>query len=994
MKRANAWNINTEAMTIWFARSINGGGTFSAPLQVSTFNPATGTNRSHGPQITATSANDVFVSWHTLEAGTLPNPPTTPWKIWVAASTNGGANFGANQAAVTSVWGYPNRFISMGADPTSGRIYLAYADSLVQNPRDYDVFVTSSLSAAGPWSAPTKINDDPTGTGRWQTWPALDVAPNGRVDVIWYDYRDDPNNANVYYSASIDGGTNWSPNLKLSSAAFAWPGGFYGDYSSVAAVNDKMYGAWMDNRLGNQEIFGAAISQQPVDAMLVLDISGSMLSPGCPGCAPKLEVLQDAVEIFVQLWNTLAVAEPEHRLGATYFRTNIGEFKIGNQVLLPIGPGNNNAAAMITDVKAQTTTIFDLTAMGGGLQSAINQLTSTRPRRIILFTDGMQNVNPMVMSVGNALKIDNDPTITQNSNISPTPTPTVLNQQLGRKINTIGVGATPQFVTLLQNIAAKTDGKTYTTTAPDNNLRRFFVEQLVDALRGSSPQLVDYRYRQLKGSYASESFTLNQSTRKLVFKLSWKRGAPPIEMEELEKDGSNVIDRCSITRGDFYRICTIGLPLMARGTPLPTQGDWRLSLRGTEGTAYEVAAIADEKLLEYAFAVDPPARKVGQPLQLSARLSLDGMPVTNADHVTATVLKPGTGLGTALSTTPTPATITGPSASGLQTEPAASAAQKKVELLLQQETFWKSLQPVQTVIELTNRGDGTYTGTYADTDIPGSYAVLFRASGAHPSIGPYTRTATRSADVEFAAADFARSDVVLVSRDPMGDMTQVVIQLRPRDIHGNYLGPDYGHRIEVSTSLGSVRPGYRDLLDGRYEYALSIPTGTDPDIRLAVMGEPLYAGPMSGLGGQPPDYRMALSAHLGGTIPLGSFGNQADSGYLAELDLEYRYSPRYSLNGVLGRYTFDSGPDITGATLYLRRYQPVRPKTDAYVEAGIGVYDPDGLDTAAGLSLGAGVTRSLSPRLRFELGTNYFHLFNEGKDIDFMGIKAGLRFAF
>lgn len=112
-------------------------------------------------------------------------------------------------------------------------------------------------------------------------WPALDVAPNGRVDVIWYDYRDDAGNANasVYYSASSDGGSTWTPNAKLSSAAFAWPTGFFGDYSSVAASDDRTYGAWMDNRLGNQEIYGATVIHPPGGASVPKPPTGLRIVP-------------------------------------------------------------------------------------------------------------------------------------------------------------------------------------------------------------------------------------------------------------------------------------------------------------------------------------------------------------------------------------------------------------------------------------------------------------------------------------------------------------------------------------------------------------------------------------------------------------------------------------------------------------------------------------------------------------------------------------------
>ena len=40
-------------------------------------------------------------------------------------------------------------------------------------------------------------------------------------------------------------------------------------------------------------------------AMLALDISGSMSTPACPGCASRLDVLKDSVELFAQLWGVM-----------------------------------------------------------------------------------------------------------------------------------------------------------------------------------------------------------------------------------------------------------------------------------------------------------------------------------------------------------------------------------------------------------------------------------------------------------------------------------------------------------------------------------------------------------------------------------------------------------------------------------------------------------------------------------------------------------------
>jgi hypothetical protein len=256
-KRVNAFGVGgTESMSIWFTRSTDGGTTFSSPIKVSSHSPETGTNKAHGPQITADSATHVYVSWHTTGTGTLPNPPTSPMKIYISESTDGGATFGTNHLVSTNVWGYPQRFISMDVDPSTSRVYITYCDSTVMTPRDYHIFVTSATSAAGPW---TNIQVDDA-TSNWQYYPSLDVAPNGRVDVIWLDERD--GNVGVYYTASTDGGLTWEANTKVTSLAtgFAWPGVFFGDYITIASLDAKAQAVWMDNRLGNPEIYTATLT--------------------------------------------------------------------------------------------------------------------------------------------------------------------------------------------------------------------------------------------------------------------------------------------------------------------------------------------------------------------------------------------------------------------------------------------------------------------------------------------------------------------------------------------------------------------------------------------------------------------------------------------------------------------------------------------------------------------------------------------------------------
>ena len=85
--------------------------------------------------------------------------------------------------------------------------------------------------------------------------------------------------------------------------------------------------------------------------------------------------------------------------------------------------------------------------------------------------------------------IDNDQTGRPSSGV--TPTGLRLDQLSPLKVDTIAVGA-GAFVNVLADIATHGRGLSR-QTLDANDLRQFFVEQLIDTLRGSSPQLIGYR---------------------------------------------------------------------------------------------------------------------------------------------------------------------------------------------------------------------------------------------------------------------------------------------------------------------------------------------------------------------------------------------------------------------------------------------------------------------------------------------------------------------
>jgi len=573
--------------------------------------------------------------------------------------------------------------------------------------------------------------------------------------------------------------------------------------------------------------------RDPVDVALVLDLSGSMLSPACATCSPKLDVLKDAVELFVQLFTVFTL--PDDRFSLNYFRTTINEFLVGGSALFP---AQANAAAAIADLRSQTTVGSNLTAMGGGIQQAINRLTdATRPRNILVFTDGMQNVNPMVNTT--TFVIENGGGWT-NSNVNPTVPPTDLNAALGIKVNTIGVGATPSFVDLLDDIATETHGLFKLTTAPDEDLRRFYVEELVDVLRQFSPQLVAYRYGAVGNAGTSESFTTDGGTRRVVLKLSWKRG---IGMDlAVFKDGVDVTRSGRIIRGDYYAIFVMDVPGKSSGAPVTPAGVWRMQIMGQAGAPYEAAAIVEEERLDYQFSVGEGRHLAGAPLPLLVRLKFDGQPVTDA-RVTARVLSPSKSAATLLSTRPTPVVPV-----GFKFEPGVTVAQKRTQVLLDQAAFRADIKPVETPVTLQSNGDGTYTASVPTTLVTGAYTVIFRVQGQRAGIGSYDRTESRSVSVRFGMPMLATSGLRLarVGRGPGGDRFDLVV--RPVDEKGNYLGPDYGQALQVRVDGVLMKEAPVDRLDGSYAFRFATRRPpTEVKVAMTVMGRLLYEGTLSGI---------------------------------------------------------------------------------------------------------------------------------------------------
>ncbi len=720
-----------------------------------------------------------------------------------------------------------------------------------------------------------------------------------------------------------------------------------------------------------------------IHTVLALDLSGSMGAQPCPTCGPKVDYLRQAVELFIKLWGV--VARQQDGIGAVSFRSAADLLPPGGEALGPVG---SHGDAILAELGAQDP--GGSTAMGGALHSAIGTLSGLPPneggsRNVILFTDGMQNRNPRVRDDGRLVIADDSAWRPLPSGLGSID----LEQLQGIKIHTIGIGAGDPANELLEKLADRTGGR-FRSSFDIGVLRQFFVEKVIDVMRGFSPQLVSYR----RGStgddkQAIETFEIDGGARRVIFKVSVPLGG---EFNlQVGKDGHLLTGSGQSVGGSFYRILSFDLPLAVDGTTIEAGGEWTLGIENTAGgdLAYEIAAIVDGARLHHEASLGPSPYVAGRPLQMAVELRAGGLPLTGAT-VSARVLRSDTALGTLLATTPMPG---GPVPS---LEPGTTGGQKKLQALLLDPEVWADLKPVEALgagVELVDQGDGTYRGSYDNTSIPGSYNVIFNIRGTDAEGREVRRTEALSAQVE--VGELLLPDFLPKVRIVDG---QLKLTFRPRDRFGNYLGPDYGDRIRLAHDSGSPAPVV-DRLDGGYEVTLPLPAGRDPSIELEVLGRRLFEGPISELAPSG-NSRWVLSAHLGYALPAGALDRLYDPGPLAELDLEYAVAPRVALRGVLGRYRFDPDFEVDGATLYLRYYRPWKSPAHRpgaprlFAEIGPGVYDPEGIGSTAGLSVGFGVCREFRPRLESELGASYFHLFTPGDDLRFAALKAGLRVSF
>ena len=135
-----------------------------------------------------------------------------------------------------------------------------------------DVMFARSTDGGMTWSAPVRVNDDLLDNGAWQWFGTMSVAPNGRIDAVWNDTRNDPGgyDSELYYAYSEDAGQTWSENVALSppwDPHVGWPNqNKIGDYYHTISDDAGAHIAYAATFNGEQDIYYLRIGPTCLDA--------------------------------------------------------------------------------------------------------------------------------------------------------------------------------------------------------------------------------------------------------------------------------------------------------------------------------------------------------------------------------------------------------------------------------------------------------------------------------------------------------------------------------------------------------------------------------------------------------------------------------------------------------------------------------------------------------------------------------------------------------
>ncbi|HYI13091.1 MAG TPA: outer membrane beta-barrel protein [Thermoanaerobaculia bacterium] len=731
--------------------------------------------------------------------------------------------------------------------------------------------------------------------------------------------------------------------------------------------------------------------RHPVDVILVLDESGSMslLPPGAVGGDTRWQILEKAVTAFVNRWEVIdapvgAKEWSEDRIGVVFFTTNATNHSFGGSFFKTRGaaaPGpGHNWQDVIGALAGHGPS--NLTALGKGINNALDQWIPIAPPNpkndasFVIFTDGIQNVDPQITTLA----------ATTIQQLVPTGggAPVELYKH-AIPIHSIAFGMpdSPQ-VTLLDRVSQQTAGAPMQTADAFPTFNDF-ANALVAILKGGTISLAHRSQDTLTGTVGPlVPVEVDGSVRRAVFSVEWLGGRgnrldlqvfPPGATPGPTDPGLTPTQRADDPTASVVQ----GFDIPGAGPA----GVWqvRVARRGDVASVlppveYNLSSHLHEGRLSYQISFDEMDRGTGDPLGVRAEIAYDGVPLDALppNAVRVRIARPDETLGNILHKRVID--IPGPSGSDPTTP-----YDRKVAALAGEVLDQVTPKDVNT-ITLTHAGNGVYTGSFSDTSVAGQYhfdAILDWND-------PRTARIHRVERIERALkvnADPASTEIDVTAVAPPGSF---VVRVTPRDRFGNYAGPGYGDRFVATAANGTIAgPPVDTNQTGDYVFRIdNVPPGENPKIDFTFDNRPV--GSTTGGGGTSGgQWRVFVDA--GFNSPDSS---AVDGKFSVNAGIERMFTSNWSAEAIVGYHSFDAAfvdPDIWQLSANVKYFfgtGAMRP----FMNGGVGVYrvDPPD-DTEFGMNAGGGLLYQLNPKLGVEGVFNY----HTTDSVDWSTFQIGLR---
>jgi hypothetical protein len=220
------WKDNTSGnFEIYYKKSPDGGLTWITGKRL------TFTSGSSGkPAIAVDASHNLHVVWEEDLSGNI--------EIYYKKSTDGGVNWTTNKRLSWTAGSSYDPFIAVDS---SAYLHVAWSDD---TPGNEEVFYAKSKDRGATWTAGKRLS----WTADESEDPAIGLDPSGFVHVVWSD--ETPGNSEVYHKGSTDGGTSWTAGKRLT-----WNSGSSNGQVIAVSSSGNLGVVWQDNTPGNFEIY-------------------------------------------------------------------------------------------------------------------------------------------------------------------------------------------------------------------------------------------------------------------------------------------------------------------------------------------------------------------------------------------------------------------------------------------------------------------------------------------------------------------------------------------------------------------------------------------------------------------------------------------------------------------------------------------------------------------------------------------------------------------